>query len=152
MSLQILLATGIFSGGASPPSDVTTPAARRIVFTQAGAPASASQTLDPSDVLDFIMDLTAIPDEPAEDFASVTMVVVPSSAALGFQILSAVPYLPEEVGNGEIRIWATIDGPSRGLAAWAGQGTLCNIEVTATTDSAPPRTYQRTGSIRVAQK
>jgi hypothetical protein len=147
----ILLATGVFaSGGVAVPSDVTTPAARRIRLTQS-AGAVAPQSMDPTDTLDFIIDLTAIPDEPHEDFASITLVIVPASAALGFQVLSAPPYAPEEIGNGEIRIWATVDSASRGLAAWS-QGTTCSIEVTATTDSTPPRVFQRTASIQVAQK
>lgn len=149
----ILLAMGVFgsSGGFGGSSDVETPTARTIRFTQNGTSFIAAQALDPTDILDYELDLSALLDDD-EAMASVTLVVVPAAAALGFELLSDPPYEPEEVDNSHIRVWANVDVASRGLSAWSGSGTLCSIEITATTDSTPPRVWQRTAKIRVAQR
>lgn len=151
--LTLLLATGVFtSTGGGAVGDVTTPAERTIKLSRTGAAPTATQQLDPSDKLDFLLDLSALLQGTEEAFAGVTIIVVPASAALGFTILSTAPYQPQEVTNSKIRFWATIDEASRGLADWNRQGVACSFEITATTDSEPPRVYQRTASIKVGQR
>jgi hypothetical protein len=149
--LTLLIAAGIVGASTAPPSNVTTPTARIIPLTQAGSMVVAAQTLDPTDVLDYVLNLDSI-TEPSEDFASINLAVVAGSAALGFTILNDAAYAPEELSDSRVRIWVSIEEADRGLSAWAGQGTVCSIEVTATTDSIPPRVFQRTAGIRVAQK
>lgn len=148
----ILLAMGVFgSSGGGGSSDVETPTSRIIHFTQNGNSFVASQALDPTDILDFVFDLSGLLED-GEAMSSVTLVVVPAAAALGFELLSTAPYEPEEVDDSHIRVWANVDVASRGLSAWSGSGTLCAVEVTGTTDNDPQRVWQRTGQIRVKQR
>jgi hypothetical protein len=148
----ILIAAGVFSsGGGGGSSNVVTPSSRRLSFTPSASSVTASQQHDPTDVLDYELNLSGLLAED-EEFTSATIAVVPASSALGFGILTTPPYAPEEIDDSHIRIWVTVEAGSRGLSAWSGQGTLCSFEVTAVTNSEPPRTWQRTGSIRVAQK
>lgn len=111
----------------------------------------AKALIDPSDVADFIVDLRALL-EAGESFAAVTFSVPTESAALGFRILDAAPHLPETLENGRLRIWVTVEESSRLLPVWNGGGASCAIEFTAVTDSVPPRTFQRTIAIKVAQR
>jgi hypothetical protein len=131
--IAILIAAGLLGSTPSEPSNVTTPASRTITLTPTGAAASAQQTIDPTDVLDFVLNLEQLLAE-GEQFTSLNLAVVPASAALGFQILEATPYAPEEIDDSHVRIWPSIDPSSRNLSAWQG-GTSCSNEVTATTDS-----------------
>jgi hypothetical protein len=147
--IAILIAAGLLGSIPSEPSNVTTPASRTITLTPTGATASAQQILDPSDILDFVLDLEQLLGA-GEQFTSLNLDVVPASAALGFQILEDAPYAPEEIDDSHVRIWPSIGVSSRNLSAWTS-GTSCSIEVTATTNSVPPRTWQKTVSIRVAQ-
>jgi len=152
--LTVLLATGFFNSDDTAfgtPSDVTTPASRTIVLTQAGTSFVAAQSIDPSDMLDYMIDLSAMLTE-GEQFSTLSLVILPSAVAQGFTVLSTPPYHPEEIDNSHVRIWVTIDGASRSLPAWSGQGTNCSFELTATTNSTPPRVFQRTASIRVTQR
>lgn len=151
MTTTILIATGIYASSGGGSSDVTTPSSRTITFTPSGSSFAASQQLDPTDVLDFVLNLSPLLEND-EQFNAVSIVVLPAAVALGFTILTTAPYEPEEVDDSHIRIWATVDEASRSLSAWSGQGTICSFEVTGVTDSNPSRTWQRTGSIRVAQK
>jgi hypothetical protein len=150
--ITILIATGVLSSGVSGgSSDVVTPTERTITLTRPGGAVQATQAIDPTDVMDFVLALQGLLAS-GETFATITLSVLSASAALGFTVFSVDPFAPEEVDDSHVRIWVGIDGASRGLSAWSGQGTACGIEITAVTDSTPPRTFQRTAQIKVVQK
>ncbi|GEM_PF-1571144 len=109
------------------------------------------ETIDPADIVDFIIDLSPLL-EAGEEFATITFAVPPESAALGFRVMTEAPYAPLEIDDSHLRIWVSVEPGSAALPAWNGSGTVCAIEFTATTDSTPPRQHQRTIAIRVAQK
>lgn len=136
------------------PGNVVTPAERIIRIGRAGSarPAiSARESIDPSDVLDFVVDLSALLEE-GEEFAAISFTVMPEASALGFRVMTEAPYAPLEVDHSHLRLWVTIAEGSRDLAAWNGGGTSCLVEFTATTNSVPARTWQRTIAMRVAQR
>lgn len=106
--------------------------------------------MDPSDKVDYIVDLTPLL-QVGESFTSVTLSVLAESALLGFQIETDPPYAPSEFEPGKVRIWASVQSASQNAAGWAS-GVACGIEFTSVTNSSPPRHYQRTVSIQVVQQ
>lgn len=116
-------------------------------------PASAKKfedAMDPSDVVDYLVDLTPLLDV-GEEFTSVDLVVLAESVLLGFKIESDAPYAPVEVTPGVLRVWAAVETANQNSAGWAA-GALCGIEFTAVTNSSPPRTFQRTVAVQVVQQ
>lgn len=151
----ILLALGVIggTGGISPgePSNVTTPADRVIVLSRSSGFASATHSIDPTEVKDYVIDLSPLL-EPGEQFATVEIDVEAASTTRGFGIPETGSYAVAEVDDSHIRIWPQIDLGQQGAQAWAASGTVCRFEVTAVTNSLPPRKWQRTAQITVAEK
>lgn len=116
----------------------------------AAAPVSG-ETIDPSDIADFVIDLSPMLEE-GEQFAAITFTLPPETDALGFRVLTEAPYAPFEIDDSHLRIWVTVDEASRNSEAWNSSGTVCAIEFSAITDSVPAREWQRTIAIRVAQR
>ena len=114
----------------------------------ASAPVAA-EAIDPSDIVDFEIDLSAVLD-PDETFDAIAFAVMPESVLLGFTILDAAPHQPVEVADARLRIWVSVDQPYHDKVEWRGSGTLCGIEFTARTNKS--RTWQRTVAIRVIEK
>lgn len=112
--------------------------------------AKAKESIDPSDTADYLVDLTPLL-EASESFTSITYAVLPESAALGFTLLLAAPFAPAQVSNSQVKIYVTVAQASRSKSAWK-RGTYCAVVFDGTTDSVPPRTFQRTAAIRVVQR
>jgi len=151
--LTILLALGLL-GPVTPgeePSTISTPTQRIIVLSRANGFAQATHAIDPYDVLNYLVDLSSLL-EADEGFDSVDIAILPASAVQGFTIPESGPYQSTEVDDRHILIWPQIGEGNQGSAAWAGKGTTCGFEVSATTTSTPPRRWQRTVLIRVAQR
>jgi len=146
--LTTLLLTGLGSGKGPAQPPVDTPAERTITFTKLGGNFAPQQQLDPTDVMDFLLNLTPLLDE-SEAFLSVDIRVVAQSQLHGFIIMDEAPFAPVVVGNGRVQIWCTIKPENRNSSQWA-KGTLCQVEVTATTTL--QRTWQRTAQITAVNK
>ena len=112
------------------------------------APA-AQDAMDPTDIVDFVIDLAALLDE-GEMFDAIDFAVMVESVLLGFTILDRAPHAPTEVDATRVKIWVTVDPAFRNAAAWKGKGTICGVEFTATTDRG--RQFQRTIAIGVVEK
>lgn len=110
----------------------------------------AEAPMDPSDKVDYMIDMTDLL-EAGEAFTDMEISVMAESALLGFQIETAAPYQPVEIGNGKVIVWASVAAPQQNSAGWSA-GILCGVEVSAITDSSPPRHYQRTATIQVIQQ
>lgn len=140
--------------GPGEPGDVVTPAERliRIPRTGSARPAiTAREPIDPSDRLDFVVDMSALL-EPGEKFAVISFTVMPEAVALGFRIIAQGPHAPVALDDSKLRLWATVDPAYRTLAAWNGGGAACLVEFTGSTDSIPARDWQRTIAMRVAHR
>lgn len=149
--IPILMALDLF-GDQDPVGDpLPTPPERVIRMSRTSGFVTAGHVLDPADQLNYLLDLSALLED-AENFALVTLAVLPASAALGFSIPSSGAYAARQVDDRHVAIWPTIDPARKNAQGWAGQGAACNFEITMTTDSLPPRSWQRTASIRVAQR
>lgn len=149
----ILIALGVLGAALTgeEPTNVTTPTERMIVVSRSSGFTAAAHTLDPTDVLDFEVDLAALL-EANEEFTTIDIAVTATSAALGFTIPGSGGYAPVEVSDSRIRIWPQIAAEDQSDVIWANAGVACRFEITAETDSVPPRTWQRTAQITVAQK
>jgi len=154
--LTLLLALGVFAtglpgNGGQQPSAISTPLARTILLSRTNGFTTASHAIDPYDVLNYEIDLSPLL-EAGERFVSAEIAVLPASAVQGFKIPEDGPYGAFELDDRHIRIWPQIAPEDQGSAGWSGQGATCGFEVYATTDSMPPRKWQRTVLIRVAQR
>ena len=143
-----LLALGLFD---TPASNVVTPPERIIKLTRGGSLATAAQAIDPYNALDYVLDMSELL-ENGEQFAVATLEVMPAASLLGFTIDQAGQYGVEQIDDSHILIWPRIAEPDHANAAWAGQGSSCSFEISMTTDSVPPRKWQKTAAVRVAQQ
>jgi hypothetical protein len=144
-----LIALGEFES--FPVPDVVTPPERTIRLTRAGASASATQAIDPYNVLDYVLDLSELLEND-EQFASATLEVLPSASLRGFAIDQGGQYGVVELDNSHILIWPRIDAARQADAIWSGQGASCSFEISMTTTSVPPRKWQKTAVVTVAQQ
>jgi len=149
--LAVFLTTGLI-GSAVTSGDigVTTPASRTVTLTPTGSIPSAQQYLDPSDVLDFVLDMSSLLAS-GEQFSQVDLRVTATSALQGFEVMEDAPYQAVPLDNGRIRIWVTVAIEKRDAQQWT-KSASCQIEVTAVTNSEPARTWQRTAQIAVGQR
>ncbi|WP_375291814.1 hypothetical protein [Qipengyuania sp.] len=148
--IPILIALGVFDD-APLPEPLPTPPERIIRLTRSGGFTVAGHVLDPANQLNYLLDLSALLED-GENFTTVSLAVLPASAALGFSIPSTGTYQARQVDDRHIAIWPTIDPAKVNAQTWAGQGAACSFEVTASTDSDPQRSWQQTVSIRMAQR
>lgn len=135
----------------APGGAIVTPPERIIKLTRSGSLATATQAIDPYNALDYVLDLSALLED-AEQFVSATLEVLPAAALLGFTIDQAGEYGVQQLDDSHILIWPRIAAPNQGDSGWAGQGASCNFEISMTTDSVPPRKWQKTASVKVAQQ
>lgn len=110
----------------------------------------ANETIDPADIVDFVVNMTKLLED-GEEFSSMLIEAYPESAALGFRILSVAPYAPVALSNGRVRIFVTVQLANQEDAVFA-QGKSMGVKVTAVTNSAPTRQYQRSAAIPVGQR
>lgn len=113
---------------------------------------SLGDPMDPTDLVDYEIALASLL-QAGEGFATVSLALLPESAALGFQIAEGVGretvYDP---GTKTVRLWASVAPADYGRTEWNGAGTTVAMEVTAVTNSTPSRRYQRTCTIPVAHQ
>lgn len=148
--LTFYLALGLI-GGAAGASDVTTPAERVITVSRSSGFTSAAHSLDPYDRLDYELNLAPLL-ETGEQFETIAIAVLPSATLLGFSIPTTGEYAAALVSNARVRIWPQIAEAQQNADVWNGTGTACALEVSAITNSEPPRLWQRTLRVPVAQK
>lgn len=150
--LTTLLLAGVFGDGEVDPGPVlTVPVERVIRLTKTSAFVTAAFSIDPTDVLNFELNLTGLLEQ-GEAFASITIALLPASVVQGFDVPGSGPFGVAEIAPGRLQFWPIIDLAEQARAAWAGQGTSCGFEVLGETDTTPPRRWQRTVQIRVVQK
>ena len=94
----------------------------------------AEEAVDPSDIADFVIDLSPLLED-GEAFTQIDFAVAAYSVMLGFTILDTAPHQPAEIAFAKVRLWLTVDETYRTLIQWDGQGSTCGIEFTATTDA-----------------
>lgn len=112
-----------------------------------------TRTLDPSDRGDYVASLIGgtIPLlQEGENFSTYTLTLLAEAVALGLTIGTG-DYATTEDGE-TITIWLSIDEALRSDPAFNGEGTTLPMEVTVETDSVPPRRWQRTLGVKVAQQ
>ncbi|WP_375290404.1 hypothetical protein [Qipengyuania sp.] len=149
--ISALLVLGLLDGGTSPGVLLDAPAERRIRLSRNAGFTVAGHVLDPYDKLNFEIDMSALLEE-GERFASVDFAVTPASSILGFTIPDNGAYAPFDKDDSHLILWPQIDAGKIDAGTWSGQGRLCNFEMTMQTDSTPPRHWQRTIAISVAQR
>ena len=149
--VPILIALGLLGDDGPLPEPLPTPAERIIKVARNAGFTVASHALDPSDELNYLLDISALLEE-GEAFSAVTLSVLPASSTLGLSIPSTGRYSARQVDDRHIAIWPKISDNKRDAQSWAGQGTVCSFEIAGVTDSDPERRWQRTLGIRVAQK
>lgn len=119
-----------------------------------------SETMDPHEVLDFVIDLTNLL-EPAETVADGewTLVIPIEGAGLGLDIMSGGgrdPALTDGTGSVAedmgIVFWLTIEDADQDDAIFDGAGTTIPLRVHAPTNSTPQRERERTVKVKVAQR
>lgn len=120
------------------------------------SPIAWQGSMDPSDVVDFVMSLGG--DKPVldldngEEIASYTLTVMAEGVALGLQIGTA-SYAPSMIeGNTAVKLWLSVDGGSQADSAFSGGGVELGIVGRFVTNSSPARTYERTWSVKVLQR
>lgn len=120
------------------------------------SPIAWEGTMDPADVVDFVMSLAG--DAPlldldnGEEIAGYTLTVLPEGVALGLEIGTA-SYAPELIeGNTGVKLWLSVDGGSQADSAYSGGGVELGVVGKFVTNSSPPRTYERTWAVKVLQR
>ena len=114
------------------------------------------QPLDPSDLVDFQLDLIG-GDRPmleeGEQVASYTFAVLPEGVALGLQIENQAPYVPALLeGNTALQFWLSVDEEMRSSSAFREPGVKLGLELTVMTNNVPPRRRQRTIAVEVVNQ
>jgi hypothetical protein len=89
--------------------------------------------------------------EAGEAYVTYTLSPSMEAIALGLTIESIAPYEPVETDT-TLQIWVSVDEDFWEDAAFLGAGTSLSIELTIETDSIPPRRWQRTVVLKVAQQ
>ena len=110
--------------------------------------------MEPSDIVDFIFDLSNMlaPGEKI-DPTNWQLTMSPEGTALGVQIGTAGLYAPQVVNGGlALRFWLSVTPDQQANILYNGAGTMVPILVIASTTNAPPRTFQRTLMVRIAQR
>ena len=112
-----------------------------------------TQTMDPSDLLDYMIDLSTLPSilEEGELIDNYTLTVLSEGVAVGFQIESTGAYIPVIENGNKITFWVSVEESQRNNPAFVA-GMLVPIELEFTTTSSPPRRKQRTFVITVVHK
>lgn len=113
-------------------------------------------SMDPSDVVDFIMSLTGTPAlldvDNSEEIDSFTLTMSAEGVALGLTIGTdaRAPELIE--GNTAVKLWLSVDSGSQAEGAYSAAGVELGVVGRFTTNSSPSRTYERTWAVKVMQR
>lgn len=119
-----------------------------VVFTQA---------MDPTDIVDFSLSISQGATSleilaDGENVASFTLEPRAETIAAGVEILTGGGYVTSMVSNFLI-FWLNIPDPAERLSTlFDGTSNPFGFELTIVTDHSPPRRYQRTLVVRIAQK
>lgn len=107
---------------------------------------------DPTNYLDFQLDLAGSILETGEWIASYTLTPLAEAVAAGLTISQEAEREPEIIDNTSIKLWLYVDEEMRSDPMFNGDGVLVGIEVTVITNSIPWRREQVTFGIRIAQR
>jgi hypothetical protein len=104
--------------------------------------------MDPSDVVDYKIDLSAMLDT-GDNVADYSVVVLPDALLLGLVLGNGVraPVLKSNI----LQLWFSIDPTYKSNPLFVGGVTL-PLELTVLSDAVPSRTRQRTFAVRVVQR
>jgi hypothetical protein len=107
------------------------------------------ESMDPSDVVDYSVDCTAILDE-GETISTYTVAPYAESVLLGLTMGTST-YATTLVGN-ILTMWLSIAAAKQEDVAFAGTGATLPISLTLNTSSTPSRKKQRTVVVKVQQR
>jgi hypothetical protein len=111
-----------------------------------------STAMDPTDVTDYLFDVTGLLDTANnEGVSSYTLTLASESVALGLTIGTGA-YATSSPSTNVYRVWFSIDPAYQSNGAFDGGGTSLPMTLTITTNSSPARTRQRTLVLPVAQQ
>lgn len=113
-------------------------------------------SMDPSDVVDFIMSLTGTPAlldvDNGEEIASYDLNLSAEAASVGLLIGSGA-YAPALVAdNTAVKLWLSVDPAKRSDCVFSHGGVEVGVIGTFVTNSSPARTFERTWMVRVRQR
>ncbi len=114
------------------------------------------ETLDPSEELDFDLDVTQGPTvddllREGEGVASFTVALTAESQMAGLTIMEGDGRSPSLQGL-ELTVWLTVTPTEQSASIFNASGTELAFECTFKTDAVPSRTRQMTAAVRVVQK
>ena len=109
-----------------------------------------SRSMDPTDLVDYEVDLAGILEE-GEVIGSYTLSVLSEGVLLGFNIESANGYSPQLIDNTRVKMWFSITDSERSNPLF-NSGVSIPIELTINTTSSPSRRLQRTLVVTVVQQ
>lgn len=155
------LGTASASGGGDvmPSVAMTLPPPGRIIrFPAATARAGVaniavpfSEPADPTDVVDYMVDVTDLLTAP-EAIVDYDAIIAPESAGVGLQIGTG-PRAPRfSADRKSMLFWVLVNPANHGANAYRGAGTPVAIELTFYTSNDPARTIQRTVTIQMRQR
>lgn len=113
---------------------------------------SFPDAMDPTDYLDFQVDLGETLLQAGELIESYSLTLLPESVAAGLTISSETGRQDQLVGGTSIHFWLYVDAGMRSDPIFSGSGSTLGIEVTVVTNSIPFRRLERTVTITVAQQ
>jgi hypothetical protein len=115
------------------------------------------QTMDPTDLVDFEIDVTGRILEVGELASSYTLTLLAEAVALGLKVAEGVAdlgnaaYAPQLVTGNKIQFWLYVEAANRNDAAYTAGVTL-GMELTVNTNNTPPRRRQRSFSVEVVHQ
>jgi len=109
-----------------------------------------SEPMDPSDVIDYVVDCTSLLDE-GEFVSSYTVVPYSEATLLGLTIGTGAQ-APALISGTKIRVWLSVSASYVDNAAFSGSGATLPIQLTINTSSSPSRRKQRTLVVKVVQR
>ncbi|MHB9879096.1 hypothetical protein ACSMXM_05480 [Pacificimonas sp. ICDLI1SI03] len=115
------------------------------------SPTTWDYEMDPGDRVEFTLDGPGFLSDD-EVISSYTLINEPEGVALGLTI-GADEYDPALVdGDTALKIWLSVDDAEHANESFAGDGVIVGIRGKFTTNSSPPRRYERTWAVRIIQR
>jgi hypothetical protein len=174
MILTQLIAFGIFAGsgggGGGEIGPITTvgevvassdctaivPSVQTASLTSAAAPLGSQawrRHFDPADHAPYALDFGPLL-EASENIAVIESIVMSATAALlGVGIDTAGAYAPIIDTDGEkVQLWFVVDEDAWDALSFEASGVQLPVTVRVTTDSTPPKRYERSGVLTVRQQ
>jgi hypothetical protein len=111
------------------------------------------QPLDPADHVPYGLDFGQLMD-PSETIATIETVSIDADDTLGLIIDMDAPYHPiiDSAKSVLIQAWFSVEEGRRKDASWSGKGQVMSITFRITTNSTPPKRYERTAALNVRQQ